>query len=294
MPRLFLLIATVFLLSACALNGVFLAPQELHQDDHFTQYSETYADSITLRFAEDKTPVLRHSNGDLIDVPYTIKSHYFESPSGNTLHAWEISPSTGEPQKLMYFLHGNAAHLVYQYRLATPFASKGYTVFIIDYSGFGFSEGKATRKNVLLDGNAGLDYFLKLHPEHKELVIYGQSLGGHLAAVVALQNEGKYNALVMEGAFSSHKDIAAKRVPVLGRIFTREMYSAKKSLKKIFKPVMIVHSKEDKVIPYAQGGKLFEAANSPKQFYTIDQGHIRGPLFYLDSISARIDGMLAQ
>lgn len=292
--RILWLPVLTFLLSACALNGIFLAPQALHTTDEFTQYSESHADSLTLRFAADKTPLVYRSNGEAVDMPYTVKSHFFESESGNTIHAWEISPNSGPTKKLMYFLHGNAAHLVYQFRLATPFVSKGFTVFIIDYSGFGFSEGKATRKNVLKDGNAGLNYFLNLHPDHEELVIYGQSLGGHLSAVVALQHEGMYDALVMEGAFSSHKDIAGHHVPVMGWLFTREMYSAKKSLKELQGPVMIVHSTEDQVIPYAHGLKLYEAARGPKQLYTIDKAHIRGPLYYLDSIQARIDGMLAK
>lgn len=292
MRRYFVFTSILFLQASCALNGIFLAPRELHPEDRFTNYSETYQDSVTLSFKIDKTPLLQRSNGDSMVLDYAIKSHFFESASGNLLHAWEISPKEGKNNRLMYFLHGNAANLVYQYRLATPFAKKGYTVFIIDYSGFGFSEGKATRKNTLMDGNSGLHYFLDLHPKHEEVVIYGQSLGGHLAAVVAKENPASFDALVLEGAFSSHKDIAAKHVPVMGRIFTKEMYSAKKSLSEVTAPVMIIHSTEDEVIPYSHGKKLFDAAHPPKQMYTIDKPHIRGPLYYLDSICTRIDRML--
>ena len=143
-----------------------------------------------------------------------------------------------------------------------------------------------------MDANSALDFLIaRLTPEQK-LIIYGQSLGGHLSAVVAAQNPGKFNALVIEGAFSSHKDIANEQVALLGRMFTREMYSAEKSIPMVTAPVLIIHSTEDQTIPYAHGAHLFEVAQTPKSLYTIDKPHIRGPLYYLDSISARIDQML--
>ncbi len=280
------------LVSSCALNKLFLVPMPLHDEDSFTRYVEKYEDTLTLSFQEDRTPAVVNSKGETMELPYTVESVYFDSESGNRIHGWHFYPKSDFNGKVLYFLHGNAGNVVYQYALATPFAEAGYQVYMIDYSGFGFSEGKATRKNVLLDGLSGLKNLRsRMDAEQTELYIYGQSLGGHLAAVVATRDPENVRGLILEGAFSSHKDIAAKHVPVLGRIFTREMYSAKKSLPEFTQPVLVIHSTEDQTIPYKEGVVLFEAANEPKSMYTIDKPHIRGPIYYLDSISAKIGAM---
>lgn len=282
----------LFVLGSCAFNKLFLAPFPLQQADSFTRYSDRYADSLTLTFTEDKAPYVTKSNGDAQALPYTVESIFFPSESGSSVHAWFLKPKTNDSGKVLLFLHGNSGNVAYNFALANPFAEAGYQVFLIDYSGFGFSSGKATRKNVLLDANSALDFLLtRLTPEQK-LIIYGQSLGGHLSAAVAAQNPGKFNALVMEGAFSSHKDVANEQVALLGRMFTREMYSAEESLPLITTPVLIIHSTEDETIPYSHGVRLYEVAHAPKSLYSIDKPHIRGPLFYFDSISARIDNML--
>jgi len=285
-------LSLLFVLGSCAFNKLFLAPFPLQQNDSFTRYADRYEDSLTMTFTESKAPFITKSNGEPQLLPFTVESVFFPSESGSTLHAWFLKPKTNDSGKALFFLHGNAGNVAYNYALVTPFAEAGYQVFLMDYSGFGFSSGKSTRKNVLMDANSALDFLVeRLTPEQK-LIIYGQSLGGHLSAVVAAQNLGKFKALVIEGAFSSHKNIANEQVALLGRMFTREMYSAEKSLSLVTTPVLIIHSTEDQTIPYSHGAHLYEVAHAPKSLYTIDKPHIRGPLFYLDSISDRIDKML--
>lgn len=169
----------------------------------------------------------------------------------------------------------------------------GFQIFAFDYSGFGFSEGKATRQNVLVDANAALSY-VKSRPDIKntKLVIYGQSLGGHLSVVVASQRQTEIDGLIIEGAFSSHKDIAAKTAGILGRILVSQQYSAYKAIRSYKKPVLVIHSSEDEVIPFSMGQKIFNHANTPKEFYEIKKCHICGPEFYADSISQKIMDML--
>jgi fermentation-respiration switch protein FrsA (DUF1100 family) len=67
-----------------------------------------------------------------------------------------------------------------------------------------------------------------------------------------------------------------------------EQYSATKSIRNYKKPVLIIHSTEDDVIPFEMGQKLFEHANQPKEFYEIKHCHMCGPDFYADSISQKI------
>lgn len=290
-----ILFILLFLLgiSSCAFNKLFLVPMPLRLEDMHTRYSDKYGDTLTMAFKADSTPIVYYSDHSEVEFPYIIESKHFDSESGNKIHCWHFTPKEVPFNgTTILFLHGNAGHLAYQYGLVTPFVEAGYEVIMPDYSGFGFSEGKATRKNVLLDGLTSVDFAKSIRsPESKRFVVYGQSLGGHLSGVVASLKQDEIDALVMEGAFYSHSSIAGNMVPILGQLFTREMYSSKRSLPEYHKPILIIHSTEDQTIPYKYGVKLFEAANEPKELYTIDKPHVRGPLYYLDSITKKMDAL---
>lgn len=204
-----------------------------------------------------------------------------------------LKPKNVTPTITLIHFHGNAGFLLSQYQAMTPLLKYGFQIFVFDYSGFGFSEGKATRTNVLIDGNSALTY-VKSRDDIKntKLVIYGQSLGGHLSAVVAQKRQTEIDGLVIEGAFSSHKDIAAKTAGIFGRMFVSEKYSAYKAIQEFEKPVLVIHSTEDETTPFEMGQKIFNNANEPKEFYEIKGCHICGPDFYADSISLKIQNML--
>ena len=292
MKLVFVSLLTLFV-SSCAFNKIFLHPFPLTRTDTYSEYVEEFEDTLTLSFQEDYSPVIKQSNNEIADLPYRINNHFFENSNGDSLNAWLIQPKENYNGTTIYFLHGNAGNIVYNYGLMEPFMKNGFQVFMIDYSGFGFSQGKSKRNSVLRDGQEGLDYLLSRKDIHyHKLLIYGQSLGGHLAAVVGTKNQSVIDGLIVEGAFSSHKDIANDRVPVLSRIFVREMYSAEKSIRNYKKDLLIIHSTEDKTIPYKHGERLYEVANEPKSLYTIDGRHVFGPLLYGDSIMLKMKEMV--
>ncbi|GAB5416200.1 MAG: hypothetical protein Crog4KO_12160 [Crocinitomicaceae bacterium] len=290
MLRWLYLISLVFIVGACAFNKIYLFPFELTEDSTFTQYDAEINDTLRLRFNETADPEF-YVTDEQYDPGYEIRNTFFLSEDRN-LNAWVMTPDSSNGVSLLFF-HGNAGHLVYQYQLVEPYLERGYKVFLFDYSDFGFSEGKATRKNVLEDGRAALR-FMKAQPEFKgdKILIYGQSLGGHLAAVLGTENQDQIDGVVVEGGFSSHRDIAADRVPILGRIFVKEMYNGKKVISDLKKPLLVVHSINDGTVPYAQGAEMYRNATAPKSFYAIDSCHICGPLYYADSISVKMQEML--
>jgi uncharacterized protein len=286
------LLFTLFLLtiiSSCAFNKMFLHPFPLKTTDSFSDYNDVLKDTLTLTFNANQTPVVKNSKNEPADLSYSIENIHFANQQEDTLNAWFIKPNENYNGITLYFLHGNAGNMVYNYLLMEPFVRKGFQVFMIDYSGFGFSQGKSKRKYVLTDGKDGLDYLLsRTDIKYNKLIIYGQSLGGHLAAVSGTQNQDKIDGLVLEGAFSSHKDAANDRVPFLSRLFVREMYSAEKNIKNYKKPLLIIHSTEDKTIPYKHAERLFQLATTEKELYTIDGRHVYGPLLYGDSIAQKL------
>ena len=294
-PFLFIALLVAILLAGCNFNKVFLQPTRMTQNAKWVKmYSPR--DTLLVTFSADThQPTFFKNAKDTLPLDYEIKSVLFNGAGGNTLNGWWLKPKNSPPQITLIHFHGNAGCLMSQYRAMAPLVSKGFQLFLFDYSGFGFSQGKATRDNVLADGNAALTYVENsAEARNTRLIIYGQSLGGNLAAVVAHQREKEIDGLVLEGAFSSHKDIASHRIPLLGRILTKEKYSARKSIAMFHKPVLVIHSTEDKTVPFRMGKKLFDTAHPPKEFYVIQKPHLYGPNFYTDSIAVKMKRMLVK
>jgi len=300
--KIILPLLTVLLLTACSFNKVYLHPIKLSQippDKKEATMTVHTNNDTTLVVFQSKTfqPTFISTTNDTLKHNFTIESIVFKSENGNCLNGWFLKPKDFTPTITLLHFHGNAGCLLslflHQFQTITPLLKYGFQIFVFDYSGFGFSEGKATRQNVLIDGNSALTY-LKNRDDVKntKLVIYGQSLGGHLSAVVAQQRQADIDGLVVEGAFSSHKDVAAVYAGFLGRMLVSEKYSASKSIRTYIKPLLIIHSTEDKVIPFKMGQKVYNNANEPKEFYIIKECHICGPAFYADSISSKIENML--
>lgn len=277
------------LITSCSFNKVFLVPDKLditHQA--FKTVYNKNADTLVIADATCCQPYFKDKENQPLDYPFTIKSIFFDSKSGNKLNAWIISNDSVYNGRNIIFFHGNAGSLVSQHKMMLPFVKAGYKVFMADYSGFGFSKGKATRKNVLLDGNSAIEYFTNTDTTAR-WIIYGQSLGGHLTPVVALANENLIDGIVVEGAFTSHHDIGANSAGFIARILIAEKYSAKKAIKQFKKPVLIIHSTKDEIIPYRMGEQLFEVANEPKQFYQVEKCHVCGPIYFSENILQKMD-----
>lgn len=291
--RLLGLILMVLLLSACAFNKLYLRPSALSSDTQLLKQVRN-KDTVYISFNPvNHQPTYLKGKTDTMQFDYTIESVVFKNKNGNELNGWLIKPKNLKPTTTIIHFHGNAGNILGQHRAMTPLLKFGFQIFVFDYSGFGFSTGKATRKNVLLDAHAALDYIkTRSDVNATKLVIYGQSLGGHLSAVVANQRQNDIDALVIEGAFSSHKDIAADMAGFIGRILVSEKYSAYASISSVKKPVLIIHSTQDETIPFKMGQKLFEKANHPKEFYEIKECHICGPRYYADSIAQKINRLL--
>jgi fermentation-respiration switch protein FrsA (DUF1100 family) len=280
----------ILIFQSCSFNNQFLSPSKIPTQAKQAQLIDNKnGDTLTVNIGNNYQPTFTDSNGDKVDLGYSIESVLFDNFEENTLNGWLMTPNQDYNGITLLFFHGNAGNITTQYQGIIPLVDKGFKVFIFDYCGFGFSEGKATRKNLLIDANAALDYVKnRPDPKRENLIIYGQSIGGHLAAVVGTENEEKIDGLVMEGAFSSHKDIAAEDAGFFGRLLTAEKYSALNSIDEFNEPVLIIHSTEDRTVPFELGQKLYDAANEPKSFYQIEKCHVCGPIFYADSIATKI------
>lgn len=283
----------LFVLTSCGFNFMFLHPWKL-EPDTVVNYEKKKTDSLVLRF-DGYTPTFYIEDLSVSDTTYKISSKFITNSSGDSLNIWKIQPSGSTNGKTIFFLHGNAANLAYQYQGMVPFVRDGYKVVALDYSGFGFSQGKAKRK--FLPDDAKQAFELLINDEtysQDQIIVYGQSLGGHLSTIVATEYEEHIDLLVTEGAFASHKDIASDMAGIAGRIFVKEGYSGKEVISQFQKPYLIIHSTEDKVVPYWHAGELMASTDNRAALLTIDECHICGPKFHYDTIRSSIEQLLTK
>ena len=229
----------------------------------------------------------------------TYQEVNFKSSNDTLLTGWFIKPRSGKIIGTVLFFHGNGGNVGFQFYPLQKLAAAGFQSLVFDYEGYGNSHGKPSQENVLGDGLAALNYIRSREDvKGTKLILFGQSLGGHLAVVVAAQKQELITALIIEGAFTSHRDIAAytgKHYLSPG-FFTRSIipskYDAIKVIAKITIPKLIIHSTEDRTCPFRMGKKLFDTAIAPKEFWEIKGPHINCCKLYKDEFIKHFQKMV--
>lgn len=177
---------------------------------------------------------------------------------------------------VLLFFHGNAGNISHRLDSLAIFHRLGLSTLIIDYRGYGESGGRISEEGTYLDAEASWRYLTETKGiAPKEIVIFGRSLGGAVAANLATRTSPA--GLILESVFSSVPDMAAQLYPVFPvRLLARYQYDVKKAVQKVTCPVLVIHSRDDEIIPFANGVNVYEAAASPKQFLEIRSGHNEG------------------
>ncbi|HXZ95563.1 MAG TPA: alpha/beta fold hydrolase [Burkholderiales bacterium] len=196
------------------------------------------------------------------------------SSSGEKLDAWFVPAP--QARGVVLFLHGNGGSISLRLDYLRMFGEMGLSVFIFDYRGFGKSSGKPTEAGTYQDAEAAWKYLVQTrHVPPTSIVLYGESLGGAVAAWLAAHVTP--GALIIASTFTSVPDLAAKyyyMFPV--RLLVRYQYNTEKYLQSVSCPVLVVHSPEDEVVPFEHGQLLYAVAHEPKQLLQIHGGHNNG------------------
>ncbi|MBL7897455.1 MAG: alpha/beta fold hydrolase [Crocinitomicaceae bacterium] len=206
--------------------------------------------------------------------------HYIEYKEGKNIHGLFFQKEN--PVATVFILHGNAGSLTGWQSVSEMFWEEGYQSFIIDYPEFGNSDGKAKHNQVIESSQKAFDYFLSLpEVEGTKKIVLGFSLGGNLALKVATENQDKIDALVVEGAFTNYRDIGIASVPKILRfapwMVLGNKFKGEELIRDFKKPILVVHSTEDEVIPYKMGEEIYKNAGSiRKELWTIKGLHLQG------------------
>lgn len=213
---------------------------------------------------------------------------------GVRLHAWYVPAR--EPRGVVLFFHGNAGNISHRLDSLRIFHGLNLSTLIFDYRGYGQSEGKVSEQGTYRDAEASWHYLTKQRGiPASQIVLFGRSLGAAIAAYVA--SHRRPAALIIESGFVSVQELAAQLYPWLpARRLVRFKYPTGEYVKRAPAPVLIIHSRDDEIIPFAQGRSLFSNAHEPKRFLELRGGHNDGFLIsgrhYRDGLGAFLASVL--
>jgi len=205
----------------------------------------------------------------------------FKTSDGLKLSGWYI-PARNATFTVL-FCHGNAGNMMHRLDSINLFNNMNLNCFIFDYRGYGASEGTPTEAGIYLDAKAAYRWLTshKKVPREK-IIIFGRSLGGSIAAHLA--QKARAGSLVIESAFTSYVDIGRKFYPYMPvRYFARFNYNTAEYIKNVHIPVMIIHSRNDEVVPFEFALELYETVEGPKKFVEIWGSHNDGFLICSDT-----------
>lgn len=205
-----------------------------------------------------------------------IEDCWLAAQDGVRLHGWYCSPCRKERRSLspiatemvLLFFHGNAGNITDRYDMILRLMVLPLNVFIIDYRGYGKSEGRPSERGLYLDARAAWNCLIAqrdLRPER--IVILGKSLGGAVAIDLATHVEPA--GLIVQSSFTSIPDMAREMIPILPSFLVRTKMDSINKVPGIRCPKLFIHSPTDEIVPYAFGRRLFLVASDPKQFYEV-------------------------
>lgn len=196
---------------------------------------------------------------------------FLTAADGVRIHAWHVP---GESDTTLLWLHGNAGNISHRVdNIAALNSLTGLGVLIVDYRGYGLSEGSPSEKGLYLDAEAAFEHLVTEHglDPVEDIVLFGRSLGVGVAADVATRHTVR--CVILESGFTSVISMAGASRPdwlVYALMpFVGARYDTLAKISRVKSPVMIVHGDRDEIVPFQMAEELFEAARDPKRFHVV-------------------------
>ncbi len=213
----------------------------------------------------------RHLSMTPAEVGLDYGDVYLAAADGVRIHAWHVP---GESDTTLLWLHGNAGNISHRVdNIAVLSRLTGLGVLIVDYRGYGLSEGSPSEKGLYLDAEAAFEHLvteLGLDPV-EDIVLFGRSLGVGVAAEMATRHAVR--CVILESGFTSVISMAGASRPdwlVYALMpFVGARYDTLAKISRVKSPVMIVHGDRDEIVPFQMAEELFEAARDPKRFHVV-------------------------
>ena len=202
-----------------------------------------------------------------------------KTQDGLRIRAWYWPGN--RPATLVIF-HGNAGSRFGRRHWMADLHGLGYGVFLLDYRGYGGSEGSPSEEGLYLDAEAAIRWLGERAAG--KLVYLGESLGSGVAVEMAVRHPPA--AIILQSAYTSMVDVGRRHyfyIPV--NQFLKDRFDSAKKIGHVTCPVLSIHGKKDRIVPTDLGVKLHEKAPEPKELLLIDDvGHndllFAWPIYY--------------
>lgn len=224
------------------------------------------------------------------DIGLEYEDVYLATLDDERLHGWYV-PATISRGVIVFF-HGNAGNISHRLDSIGIFHQLGLDTLIIDYRGYGQSTGKTTEQGTYLDAQAAWSYLVDERGiAADQIIIFGRSLGGAVGAWLGTQHTPA--AVIIESSFSSGVDMARRLYPFLPvRLITRLRYPVAEYASQLNCPVLVVHSRDDEIIPFAMGQSIYAAVKQRKSFLELRGDHNNGIFISRQDYLRGLDGFI--
>jgi uncharacterized protein len=180
---------------------------------------------------------------------------------GVRLHAWHVAVAA--PRALVLVLHGNGGNIEHRLPLAAALAAANLETLLLDYRGYGRSEGRPSEGGLYADADAAFSWAAA---RGLPVILYGESLGGAVATHLAARRPPA--ALCLQGAFTSLPEMAARTFP-FGRALARQRFDTLGELRSVRVPVLVIHGDRDEIVPVDMGRRLHQQAPAARELYLV-------------------------
>ena len=198
--------------------------------------------------------------------------HNFETINFKTSDNFELKGwfhLKNSNKKTILFLHGNAGNLDNRIDKLNSLGSMDINFLIISWRGYSGNPGKPSEAGLYKDALGGIEWLNKKGISNDRIILYGESLGTAITTEVA-QNKN-FAGIILEAPFTSMVDMGQKIYPIFPvRFLLKDKYESKNKIKNIKSPILVLHGRKDKIVPFYMGEKIFEMANNPKFKYFTD------------------------
>ena len=202
--------------------------------------------------------------------PTEIEKIKITTSDNINLSGWFYKKNIKELKTILFF-HGNAGSLANRTYKLNHFKNLDVNFLIIAWRGFSGNKGKPTEEGLYKDARSAVNWLNKIGVENKNIIFYGESLG--TAVAVEIAQKSKYSGIILESPFTSMINMGKKYYPFFPTSFLlKDKFESYKKMKNISIPVLIIHGKVDKIVPYEMGKKMYELSNEPKYFYSQEYG----------------------
>ncbi len=167
------------------------------------------------------------------------------------------------PRGSVLYLHGNAGNRRDWTPVAPPFIDQGYNVLIVDYRGYGDSQGKPNEQGLYRDGDAACAWLQeRAAREGLPLYVLGKSLGSGVATYLAVR--WSLAGLILDSAFTSMSKLIAHHARWLPRVLIPALFNSLGRVESITCPTLVLHGDHDDLVPLAHGLSLYQGLRAPK------------------------------